>query len=171
MWIRFETRYRNPNSRWAAGVFQYFSTIVKDMEVDRETRIRVQKLREWFNRHLPAPPVVVIDRKSIFWFKCKPDLAKPIKVSPWKRRPLTKLAARVPKSTIPSDRAIDEPRAAEAIKQLKELVKLMDRAGYETRVITTQRPGYIVYEDSFQIAAIPFKDAIDEHYLEDWLEE
>src|SRR4051812_1321750 len=121
MWIRFETRYRDSGSRWAAGVFQYIASIAEDRELDAHLRARVQGLRQWFNRNLPAPPQEDIDRKSIFWFKCTPDLAKPVKVFPWKRRPLTKLAARTPKAVIPSDRPIDQPSAAETMARLREL--------------------------------------------------
>jgi hypothetical protein len=171
MWIRFETRYRNANSRWATGVFQYISSIAEDKTLDSGLRASVQILREWFNKNLPAPPKSKINPKSIFWFKLQPDLSKPARVSPWKRRPLTKLAARVSKRTIPSDRPIDQPHAVESIEKLKELLRLMESAGYRTRTIATEHPGYITYEDLYQIAAIPFKDAFEEHYLDDWLDE
>jgi hypothetical protein len=171
MWIRFETRYRDAQSRWATGVFQYIADIAEDTSLDPDLRARVQTLREWFNKNLPAPLRSQVDPTSIFWFKLHPDLAKPIKVSPWKRRPLTKLAARVPKAAIPSDRPIDQSHAADSIERLKELLRLMEQAGYTTRIIATQRPGYITYEDAYQIAATPFKDTFEEHDLEDWLDD
>ena len=36
---------------------------------------------------------------------------------------------------------------------------LIRRSGRGVDVIKTQRPGYVLYEDDFQIAAEPFKDA------------
>ena len=36
--------------------------------------------------------------------------------------------------------------------------RLKERYGIEVEIITTTRPGYIVYEDRFQVAAYPFAD-------------
>jgi hypothetical protein len=42
---------------------------------------------------------------------------------------------------------------------MRELAALLETSGVHTRMITTRRPGYIVYEDSHQVAAVPFRDA------------
>jgi len=39
-----------------------------------------------------------------------------------------------------------------------EIVQILEAHGIVIDVIRTDRPGYIVYEDEFQIAAEPFKD-------------
>jgi len=49
--------------------------------------------------------------------------------------------------------------AAEHILQLREIVSILDRHDIHTEMIQTDRPGYVVYEDEFQIAAEPFSDA------------
>jgi hypothetical protein len=157
MWLRFETKYRHGVTRWGIGVLRFVPEILDDPEVDRYTKNRVEEICEWLNYYLPRPRGK-IEPHAIFWFKTKPDLGKPARVKPWKRRPLTKRAARTPKVKIPSDRDVDLPDAAECISKMRHLTMLVRMKGIHVRVITTNRPGYIVYEDPFQVAAIPFRD-------------
>ncbi len=48
--------------------------------------------------------------------------------------------------------------ASEHITQMRELQHILEKHGDAVEVLTTQRPGYIVYEDEFQIAAYPYRD-------------
>ena len=48
--------------------------------------------------------------------------------------------------------------ASEHIAQMRELQHILEKHGDAVEVLTTQRPGYIVYEDEFQIAAYPYRD-------------
>ena len=48
--------------------------------------------------------------------------------------------------------------AHEYIEKMRELVELLENHGLRTKMLQTDRPGYIVYEDEHQIAAVPFKD-------------
>jgi hypothetical protein len=45
------------------------------------------------------------------------------------------------------------------IAQMRELQHILEKHGVAVEVLTTERPGYIVYEDEFQVAAYPFRDA------------
>ena len=47
--------------------------------------------------------------------------------------------------------------AVEHIARARELAALLEEYGTPTRMLTTDRPGYVVYEDEFQIVAEPFK--------------
>ena len=52
--------------------------------------------------------------------------------------------------------------ATEHIARARELAALLEQYGVPTRMLTTDRPGYVVYEDEFQIAAEPFRgDHVD----------
>src|SRR5690606_32733006 len=51
-----------------------------------------------------------------------------------------------------------KPSASEHIAQMHVLAGLLDRNGYATEMIKSERPGYVVYEDDVQIIAEPFKD-------------
>jgi hypothetical protein len=46
----------------------------------------------------------------------------------------------------------------EHLGKIRELVALLERCGVSIRRLWTKRPGYVVYEDSFQVTAIPFRD-------------
>jgi len=38
------------------------------------------------------------------------------------------------------------------------LIALLDNHGVRVEMIKTTRPGYVIYEDNFQIVAVPFTD-------------
>jgi hypothetical protein len=48
--------------------------------------------------------------------------------------------------------------AKEHISRVREIIAILDSHNVSTRMVKTVRPGYVVYEDEFQIAAEPFKD-------------
>jgi len=48
--------------------------------------------------------------------------------------------------------------AHEHIAKIRELAVLVEARGIAVETILTERPGYIVYEDEFQVAAEPFAD-------------
>jgi hypothetical protein len=48
--------------------------------------------------------------------------------------------------------------AHEHLKNMHELRALLENHGIATKMITTDRPGYVLYEDQFQVTAIPFKN-------------
>jgi hypothetical protein len=51
-----------------------------------------------------------------------------------------------------------KPVAVEHIDKARSLLVLLERYGVASEMLTTARPGIVVYEDDWQIAAIPFKD-------------
>jgi hypothetical protein len=48
--------------------------------------------------------------------------------------------------------------AARYIRRVRELAALLERHGVWIEMLRTQRPGYLVYEDEYQVAAVPFRD-------------
>lgn len=51
-----------------------------------------------------------------------------------------------------------KPNAREHIAKMRELAVLLQAHGYSVAQVQTSRPGYVVYEDEFQVTAIPFSD-------------
>jgi hypothetical protein len=49
--------------------------------------------------------------------------------------------------------------AAEHLARAREIVRLLEGHGISVRMIKTDRPGYVVYEDDHQVVAQPFADA------------
>ncbi len=48
--------------------------------------------------------------------------------------------------------------AAEHLARIREVQHIVDAYGVPVDVITSRRPGYVVYEDAFQVAAYPFSE-------------
>ena len=50
------------------------------------------------------------------------------------------------------------PEASEHIAKAFEAAAIIEEFGFPVTVLKSTRPGYIVFEDTFQIVAIPFAD-------------
>lgn len=48
--------------------------------------------------------------------------------------------------------------AAEHLLRIREIVAILEEHGSKVSMLETQRPGYIVYEDEFQVVAEPFAE-------------
>jgi hypothetical protein len=48
--------------------------------------------------------------------------------------------------------------AYEHLERVREIVEILRNHDVGVEVITTDRPGYVVYEDEWQLAAEPFRD-------------
>ena len=53
-----------------------------------------------------------------------------------------------------------KPEATEHIAKIREVGVILEDHGYAVEMIKTLNPGYIVYEDEFQVAAIPFSSTV-----------
>jgi hypothetical protein len=51
-----------------------------------------------------------------------------------------------------------KPTALEHIRNMREIVGILEDHGIQVRTIKIARPGYVVYEDEYQVAAEPFSD-------------
>lgn len=48
--------------------------------------------------------------------------------------------------------------ARQHIDEMRELAAILEEHGFHVDVIHSERPGYIDYEDQYQITAVPFKE-------------
>ena len=48
--------------------------------------------------------------------------------------------------------------ATQHITKMREFADILRPHGFEARIIRTERPGYILYEDEHQVVAYPFAD-------------
>ena len=64
------------------------------------------------------------------------------------------------KRSNPSKRALSwyKDKAQEHINKMWEMVAILEDHGINVEVLKTDNPGYIVYEDEFQVVAEPFKE-------------
>jgi hypothetical protein len=51
-----------------------------------------------------------------------------------------------------------KPDAGECVTRAFELARLVGRHGISTRILKTRHPGYVIYEDRYQVVAVPFRD-------------
>ena len=51
-----------------------------------------------------------------------------------------------------------KPTAENHVTCAHELAELLSRHGYHIEILKSSRPGYVVYEDEFQLVAEPFTD-------------
>ena len=49
--------------------------------------------------------------------------------------------------------------AKDHIDKIREIIAVLENYDVSVRMIKTERPGYVVYEDQFQIVAVPFADS------------
>jgi hypothetical protein len=50
-----------------------------------------------------------------------------------------------------------KPTAGEHIAKMYVLIAILEKNGYQVSQITTNRPGYVVFEDNHQVVAEPFR--------------
>jgi hypothetical protein len=48
--------------------------------------------------------------------------------------------------------------AAEHLRRIGELVAILEEHGRKVSMLESERPGYVVYEDAYQVVAEPFAD-------------
>ena len=53
-----------------------------------------------------------------------------------------------------------KPEATEHIAKIRKMGVILEDHGYAVEMIKTLNPGYIVYEDEFQAAAIPLSSTV-----------
>jgi len=50
--------------------------------------------------------------------------------------------------------------ATEHISRMREIMGILDVHGIAVEILHTTRPGYVVYEDKYQVAAEPFSETV-----------
>jgi hypothetical protein len=50
--------------------------------------------------------------------------------------------------------------AIEHVSRMHEMCRILNEHGIATQMITSRRPGYVVFEDEHQIAAVPFGETV-----------
>lgn len=48
--------------------------------------------------------------------------------------------------------------AARYIRKVRELATMLEQHGLSVEMLRTSKPGYVLYEDAYQIVAVPFRE-------------
>ncbi len=128
MYIRFVTACVHKDTGVRAGVFTAAYQLAADKTVAAYDIEEVEAGLAWFRANLPIPDRFNRSTSKGFNERATKGIA-------WFK-----------------------PSAREALARIRELIEVLQRNGIGVEMITTNRPGYVVYEDDFQIVAEPFRD-------------
>ncbi len=129
--VRWEGDEIDPSSGHALGLFQLAARCRDAVETGDGARWLLRAHLRWFSAHLPMPrrfsPFRDGWRRSSFG---------------WKRQPIAI-------SWFKGD-------ATEHLRRAGEMAAILAELGLATRLVATDAPGYVTYEDAFQVVAMPF---------------
>lgn len=129
MYLRFVVESIDRDSQLRQGVVLAAHEMKKDPAVAAEDREALNSALGWLDNHLPSP-----DRFNRTTSKG------------YYRRRATGISW-------------FKDTAHAHLAHVRELVGILERNGRHVSTLKESRPGYIVYEDEFQVVAEPFADA------------
>ena len=127
-YLRFVGVDRNADSGVEVGLFEIASKIEKDTSTHPADRKAIRTELDWFNAHLTVPDRFNRTRSKGYYRRRTKGIS-------WFK-----------------DTARDH------LARMYELKRIAEAYGFRITVVHSQRVGYIVYEDDFQIVAEPFSD-------------
>lgn len=128
MYLRFVQHARDPDTGLRTGLFVAAYRLANNNTHDLSIQARCHVLLDWFEANLTTP-----DRFNRTTSKGE-----------WRR--------------VTHGLSWFKPTAQEHVGKAHELRGLLAEADIMTEVLRTSRPGYIIYEDAFQIVSEPFAD-------------
>ena len=126
--IRFVIRDRDDESGFPQGIFQPADRLLSENLVDGEDHSALDELLKWFAQNLATPTRFKATKSKGWWRRDRHGIC-------WFRA-----------------------TALEHVSKCHQMAGILRRNGLDVVVITTSRPGYIAYKDSYQVVAEPFAD-------------
>jgi len=126
MYLRFVTERLTAHGARRAGFLQACYEAVEDKETPESSGVELKTLIDWFEKNLVTPPRFNRTRSKGAY-----------------RREGTAL------SWFKKD-------AEEHIAQAFAASAILGELGHSVTILKTDRPGYVVYEDTYQVVAQPF---------------
>lgn len=131
--VRFVLSSRHPESGVEDGLFRVAYALRDHSTVAPVDRDQLRENLEWFGKHLPTP--TRFNRTS-----SKGHYRRATRGIAWFR-----------------------DSAAECIRRMRQLKRLLESNGHPVAMIREDRIGYIVYEDDLQVVAEPFAETQTGH--------
>jgi hypothetical protein len=129
MYLRFVTARRTDHGGDQEGFFQASYAVWRDPETPEFASKEIRKLLDWFDA----------------------NLEKPVRLSRSRHKRGKDSGARTALSWF-------TPEADEQIAKAYEMAAILGEYGYPISVLKTERPGFVVFQDRWQIVAEPFAD-------------
>ncbi|MEQ1954532.1 hypothetical protein [Mesorhizobium sp. CN2-181] len=131
MFHRFARSNRVDGMHAREGFFSAAYEIMDQPNLDRQTLDRLNESLLWFRQNLPVPARFNRSKSKGFYRK-----------------------------TATRGLSWFKPTAKEHLAKAFALAALLEENGHVVEVLRTSRPGYIVYEDEYQVVAEPFSDSL-----------
>lgn len=128
MFLRFVIPDRHPKSGVRKGIFGAAYELRRGGDLTEGERQELDRLIDWFDDNLPRPSRFNRSKSKGYYHRAAKGIS-------WL------------KST-----------AEEHLENMRALIGILEDQGHQVTMIKTLRPGYVVYEDDFQIVAEPFND-------------
>jgi putative lipoic acid-binding regulatory protein len=128
LYLRFVLQKTNDASGVREGLFPTAYALHREGHLPPEDLHEVAELLQWFERNLATP-----DRFNRT--TSKGHYRRKTRGIAWLK-----------------------PTASAHIDKMRQLVALLDRHDHTVEMLTSDRPGYVVYEDDAQLIAEPFRD-------------
>jgi len=116
-----------PDTRVEAGIFQTAYELHRGSEIPIADRRVLEDLLAWFEANLKVPQRFNRSKSKGYYRRRAAGIS-------WLK-----------------------PNAIEHLAKIRALAAILQDNGYEVRQIATERPGYVVYEDDYQLIAEPFR--------------
>jgi len=127
-YVRFATSEIDPSSRAPTGVLQAAHRLRHSHSLSRESADELALLIEWFVANLPEPDRFVRTKSKGFYRR------DAVAISWFKSE------------------------ATEHLSRIEALSRIVEANGVPVQRLATLHPGYVVYEDAYQVVTIPFRD-------------
>ncbi len=132
--IRFVGEDFDEDSRSPLGIFQLASRPASDSKFSSATQAALISECRWFGVHLPVPRRFSHHRDG--WRRSGYGWARtPIAISWFK------------------------PDASVHLQHIAVMAEALRAVGISIKEMRTRRPGYVTYEDPYQVVAVPFTDS------------
>ncbi|MDP3738018.1 MAG: hypothetical protein Q8R02_11545 [Hyphomonadaceae bacterium] len=129
MYVRFVLPTKTAPAGRREGIFRAAYALKNNPELGGEELDRLAAALTWLDANLPEPP----------------------------RFNRTKSKGAYRRETVGLSWFKDT--AHETIAHVRTVIRILEARGQPVSMITTVRPGYVVYEDDYQVVAEPFADA------------
>jgi hypothetical protein len=129
--LRFVLQRSHPDTGVEEGVFGGAYELRDGTVISASDRLSLEGLLAWFRTNLAVPQRFNSSKSKGYYRKKAAGIS-------WLK-----------------------PTAGEHIAQMRALVAVLEDNGYRVSQITTDRPGYVVFEDDHQVVAEPFRGGSD----------
>jgi hypothetical protein len=130
MYIRFVIAGIDEHSRVRKGIVQAAIELRDDSRASEQDRQELSETLRWLNEHLPRPARFNRSKSKGYYRRRTAGIS-------WLK-----------------------PTAHEHLARVRRLSEIVELYGHSMSRLEERRPGYIVYEDEFQVVAEPFTDTL-----------